>query len=462
MKEKKKLAIPETLVILFLIIVLVTCLTYLIPAGEFEREVNETTGQTMVIPGTYHQVEQSPVSFLSIPVKLYDALGEAVGMIMFVLMMGGALGIISATKAMDLFALKCASVLKGKEKIAIFLLAFVFGILGTTMGFGIEAVAFVPMMIAFSRSLGYDKMVGIGILMLAALGGSTAGILNPFNVGMAQTIAEVPMFSGAWLRIVIFALVIISLSIYLIRYGEKVKKEPTKSILYGLPEEEEENIAELGEVKVTGNQYAVMVLVLVGLIGLVYGATKLGWSMREIAALFFVLGVVSGFVVKMNPNEITREFISGIKLVVGGAIVIGFARAIQLVLTDGMIIDTLVYYLSNVVQVLPGALRGAGMYIAQTIINLFIVSSSGQAVAVMPIMTPLADIVGISRQTAVLAFQLGDGFTNYLYPTCAALFVNLAAAKVPYGRWVKFYLPLLGIWTLIGLAAVIFATLIGY
>ena len=459
---KKKLAVPETLVILTLIILLVTALTYIVPAGEFERVTNETTGQTMVVPDTYHQVDQTPVSFLSLPTKLYDALTDASGMIFFVVMVGGALGIITSTKAMDLLAMKSAHALKGKEALAVLLLSTVFGILGTTLGFGIEAVAFMPMMIAFSNSLGYDKMVGVGIIMLAALGGSTAGILNPFNVGLAQSIAELPMFSGAWLRIVLFILIILSASIYLIRYGEKVKKDPTKALLYHLPQEEHAVEYDLEDVTITKAHIGVMLIVAAALVILIYGSARLGWSMREIAALFFVMGILSGAIMKYSPNKITREFISGIKMVIGGAIVIGFARAIQLVLTDGMIIDTFIFYLSNMVQLLPGVLRAAGMYIAQIIINLFIVSSSGQAVAVMPIMTPLSDLVGISRQTAVLAFQLGDGFTNYLYPTCAALFVNLAAAKVPYEKWVKFYLPILGVWTALGLATVIFATIIGY
>ena len=240
-----------------------------------------------------------------------------------------------------------------------------------------------------------------------------------------------------------------------------MKKDPTKALLYGIHEEAVEGAQQHVE-KLTKRQIAVLLCLLISLGVIVYGSSQLAWGMGEIAALFFVLCLVVGIAMGYTPNKISKEFVAGVKTIIGGAIVIGFARAIQIVLTDGMIIDTVVYALTGAVAILPGFLRAAGMYIAQIIINLFIVSSSGQAAAVMPIMIPVADLVGISRQTAVLAFQLGDGFTNYIYPTCAALFVNLSAAKVPYGKWCKFYAPLLGIWTVIGLVAVVIATVIGY
>ncbi len=458
---KKRLKMPTAAVILVCVAIFVAILTYIVPAGSYTRVEDPVTGRTIVDADSYTRVEQSPVSVLKVPEYLYDGLVGAGSMIMYVFIIGGSLGIITATKAVELGAKKLSYVLRNRKAIAIFCMCMIFGVLGTTLGFGIEAVAFMPMCIAFSVSLGYDKMVGAAIIMLGTLAGSCAGVANPTSTGIAQELAEVPMFSGAWLRIIVLIVTEIILTLYLVRYGNRVKADPSKSVLYG---SDEANVDEftMPDVNISKRQIMVLIAVVLGIALLVYGSAKLGWSYKQISALFIVLGLVCGLCNGYGINEISNQFIAGVKSVAGGAVIIGFARAVNLILTDGMIIDTVIHAMSYVVNALPHMFRGAGMYLCQMLINLFIVSSSGQAVATMPIMIPLGDLAELTRQTTVLAFNFGDGWSNFLYPTCAALFLQLSTAKISYGKWVKFYLPLLGIWTAFGIIVMIFATVIGY
>lgn len=460
---KKKFVLPDTLCIILFIILLTALLTYIIPAGSFERQVNESTGQTLVVAGSYTRApQQAPVSFFSLPKLLYGGITGNASLIAFLLMCGGALGVMTSTKAIDKFALKVAHALRGKDWVAILVMTTFFGVLGTTMNFSLEAVAFIPMMMAFSVSMGYDKLVGVGIVLLGSLGGATAGVLAPYSTVIAQTIAELPPYSGAWLRVLLFIALITTASLYLYRYGKRVKADQAASLLYGTEEAQVEAAAAGQDLSMNWREIGVVVDLLACLALLVWGALAKGWSYGEISGLFFVMALVAGLLMRYPLNSLSAAYIGGCRSIVAGCLVVGFVKTIQLVMNQGQITDTIINAFAGGISVLPGFLRGVAMYISQMFINLFIVSSSGQAVAVMPVMVPVADLVGVSRQTAVLAFQLGDGFSNYLYPTCASLFVLLAEAKVSFGKWVKFYWPIFLRWTLIGFAAVLLAGLVGY
>lgn len=287
--------------------------------------------------------------------------------------------------------------------------------------------------------------------------------MNPFTVGVAQGIAELPLFSGIGMRIVIWFIMIIVTSIYVLRYAGKVKSDPKLSLVADLEIEEKHKQIDLSKSeKMSGRDIAIVLTVVIMMCVLVYGVFKYGWYLTEICALFIIMAVVAGFVGGFGPSRIATEFVAGAKDIVFGALVVGVARAILVVMEQGLIIDSVVHALASVITALPKSIAAIGMYVVQVIINFFIPSGSGQAAATMPIMTPLADVIGLTRQTAVLAYQFGDGFTNSIIPTSAALMANLSVAKVPYEKWVKFITPLMGIWIVIGAVFMVIATIMNY
>ncbi|MGN0315797.1 MAG: YfcC family protein, partial [Fusicatenibacter sp.] len=328
-------------------------------------------------------------------------------------------------------------------------------------GMSSEVMIFIPIGITLALSLGLDKVTGVAMIAMGAASGFTAGLLNPFNVGVAQDIAELPMFSGIGYRAVILAVLLVIDTVYIIAYEKKVKAHPEKSILYGLPESDEYRFDE-SSASISKRQILVLVEVAVGFIVLIYGLGKLDWYFEEMSALFLVMGVLAGIINGYGPNKIASTFGKGAAGITVGALIVGVAKGVELVLSDAQILDTIVYAIANVVNALPHTFQAVGMFIAQSFINCLITSGTGQAAVTMPLMTPVADLVGITRQTAVLAFQLGDGFSNSILPTSSALMGYLVVSKIPYPKWLKFMVPLFLLWTLAGCIFMVIAVAIGY
>lgn len=461
-KKKFRFEFPHVLALLVALVILATAMTYVVPAGTYDRVKNEDNGYTVVVPGSYHTIEQQPVSFLDIPGKLFDSFVKASDIIAFVFIVGGAFAIVMATGAIDTFCVSAARKFAGKEKFLLVGLMFVFSILGSTEGMSTEGVAFIPMAIVLCSALGYDRLTAVSVVMLGALCGYAAGALNPFNTGIAQVLAELPMFSGLAYRLVVHVVLLAVLSFFVVRYAEKVKADPTKSLLYGEDYEIDDNSGVDTNAKMTTRQIVILCTVLAGFAVLIYGTLKLGWWLSEMAGLFLVLGLVCGLIGKLRINEICKIFSDGAGLLVSGALMIGFARAIQMVMESGCIIDTIVYALSNLVSLLPTVLQSTGVYLIQSLLNVVLTSSNVQVVVTMPILIPVGDLVGVSRQATVLAFQLGDGFSNMLLPTWGTLMSILAVAKISYQKWVKYAWKIFVAWTLAGVVLMIVATLIGY
>lgn len=462
-KAKFKFRFPHVLALLIFLVVLATALTYIVPAGSYDRVLNEENGYTVVVPESYHRIDQQPVSFLSIPSTLFKSFVKAADIIAFVFIVGGAFAIIMQTGAINAFCVAAARKFAGKEKILLIGLMLVFSVLGSVEGMATEGVAFIPMAIVLCTALGYDRMTAVSVVMLGALCGYTAGALNPFSTGIAQVLAELPMFSGLVYRLVAHVVLLALLSLLVVRYAEKVRKDPTKSLLYG----DEAYVAAGNDpidtnAKMTVRQTIVLCVVLLGFGLLIYGTLELGWWLAEMAGLFLVMGVVCGLVGKLKINDICKTFSDGAGVLVSGALMIGFARAIQMVMDAGGIIDTIVFALSNAVSLLPPVLQSTGIYLIQSLLNVVMTSSNVQVVVTMPILIPVADLVGVSRQACVLAFQLGDGFSNMLLPTWGTLMSILAVAKIPYQKWVKYAWSIFLTWTLAGVALMVIASLIGY
>lgn len=460
-KQKKKWKTPHTFVILVAIIIIAAIATYLIPAGEFTRFKDAATGKTLVEAGSYHRIASSPLNPLLIPSAIYTGIVKSASTITFMLIIGGAFEVITSTGALTALCKKLSKTFSKHKYAVIPVFLTLFSIFGFTMGMSSEVMIFVPIGITLALFLGLDKVTGTAMIALGAAVGFTAGILNPFNVGVAQDIAELPLFSGMAYRIVILVILLAATSAYIIIYAKKVAANPEKSVIYGIQEDTEYTFEDVSD-SISKSQIAVLVIMAAGFGILIYGLSKKGWYFEEMSGLFIFMGIACGLVSGYGPSRIAKEFGNGAKGIVVGCLIIGIARTVEVILSDAKILDTIVYGIVNIVNVMPGSIKAVGMFICQSLINCVIVSGTGQAAVTMPLMVPVSDLVGISRQTAVLAFQLGDGFSNSVLPMSSSLMGYLAVSKIPYSKWLKFMMPLFLIWTALGCLFMLGALIIGY
>lgn len=461
--DKRKFKVPHTYVILFAVIIIMSLLTYIIPAGEFDRVEDPTTGRSVVAADSFHEVDQNPTKFFDLFKSVPKGMKAASSIVFFIFIVGGAFQIITGTGAIEAGIGKIAVGLKGKEKLMIPIFIALFAAAGGTFGMAEEAIVFVPIGIALARALGYDAITGTAMITLGAAVGFSSGFMNPFTVGVAQGISELPLFSGIAFRFVILGVMFIITTWYVMRYANKVKENPSKSIVRSLEIEEKDKVIDLSNIpKLEKRHYLVLLTVIVGFAFIIYGVFELGWYITEIGATFLAMGIIGGFLGKLGPSRVAEEFVIGAKSIVFGALVVGIARGILVVMQDGVIIDSIINGLASAIQTLPKSIAVIGMYIVQVIINFFIPSGSGQAAATMPIMAPLADLIEVNRQVAVTAYQFGDGFTNSIIPTSAALMGVLSIAKISYEKWVKFLWPLMLIWIGTGAVFLIVANAINY
>ena len=460
-KQKKKWKTPHTFVILVTIIIIAAIATYLIPAGEFTRFKDAATGKTLVEAGSYHRIASNPLNPLLIPSAIYTGIVKSASTITFMLIIGGAFEVITSTGALTALCKKLSKTFSKHKYAVIPVFLTLFSIFGFTMGMSSEVMIFVPIGITLALFLGLDKVTGTAMIALGAAVGFTAGILNPFNVGVAQDIAELPLFSGMAYRIVILVILLAATSAYIIIYAKKVAANPEKSVIYGIQEDTEYTFEDVSD-SISKSQIAVLVIMAAGFGILIYGLSTKGWYFEEMSGLFIFMGIACGLVSGYGPSRIAKEFGNGAKGIVVGCLIIGIARTVEVILSDAKILDTIVYGIVNIVNVMPGSIKAVGMFICQSLINCVIVSGTGQAAVTMPLMVPVSDLVGISRQTAVLAFQLGDGFSNSVLPMSSSLMGYLAVSKIPYSKWLKFMMPLFLIWTLLGCLFMLGALIIGY
>lgn len=458
----KKSRVPHTYVIICGFVILMAILTYVIPAGSYSTVFNEEIGKDVIDPNSFEYVEKSPVSLLSLLTSVTLGMQGVGDVIFFVFIIGGSMEIINATGAIEHGVGTLArNKFMGKFFIPVF--AFVFGLMGATFGASDELVVFAPIGVAVAHAFGYDALTGLSAVTLGVACGFNAGFLNPFSTGVAQSIAELPMYSGIELRIVVFVIMFAVTVWYIMRYAKKVKADPKASIVYGCRCETEKEDVDISQIAKMGKRdVAIMLLFVAGIIFMVYGVFNWEWYIDEMSGIFIAVGVIAGIIGGLNLNKIANTFVEGAASLTFGALVTGFAKAIVIVMEEGQIMDTIIHALSQAVIALPTGISVVGMFIVQIIVNFFIPSSTGQAATIMPIMIPLSDIVQVTRQTAVLCFQFGDGFSNSIIPTSTVLMSYLAVTKVPYNKWFKFIWPLMLIWICIGAVILIAANLINY
>ncbi len=454
-----KIKSPNTYFLLFSLLFVTAILTWIIPGGEYERIV--VNGKEMVDGDSFRFIDSKPQGIADILMSPAKGFVDAALIIGFVLLIGGAFGVFKKTAAVDSTIMSIAKA-HGKSRVLrvllIPVLMILFSLAGAIFGMSEEVIPFILVFVPMALILGYDTITGVAIPFVAAGAGFAGAFLNPFTVGIAQNIAQLPLFSGIVYRIICWLFITSVTIFFVVRYANKVKRNPELSLTYEQDKQKrkEINLSDIENHKgISTNHKLVLITFVLGILVLIYGVLSFGWYIEEISAVFLVLGILVGIVGRLSIKEITDSFISGAKDLVGTALVIALARGILILSQDGKIIDTMLYSLSQPISAMHPIVSSQAMFLVQTLINFFVPSGSGQAVLTMPIMAPLSDIVNVTRQTAVLAFQFGDGFSNMIIPTSAVTMGVLTLADIPWEKWARWILPLEIIFLIIGLLLLI-------
>ena len=503
MEKKKGFQMPHTYIIIFGVILFAALLTVFIPLGKYDtKEITymqngvEKT-RTVLDPESFQYIldengnkvtkaapifgtedfgGQGILNYVFEGMTVGDKNGTAVGIIAFILVVGGAFGIVLRTGAIESGIMRVIALTNGREILLIPILVVLFSLGGAVFGMGEEAIPFVMILVPMFIAMGYDAVVGIMCSYVSTQIGFGSSWMNPFSVGVAQGIAGIDVFSGAGFRMVmwvVFTALGCGMTMF---YASKVKKTPTISVAYESDQYFRDQNEKTG--LDNGHNFGIgHILVLLTLaatvIWVIWGVMVKGYYMAEIATQFFIMGIVSGVIGvifhlnNMKLNDIASSFKDGAKDLIGAALVVAMAQGIMQVLggsdpTTPTVINTIMYGISQALSGLSGAFAAVLMYLFQSVFNFFVVSGSGQAAITMPIMAPLADLLGVSRQTSVLAFQLGDAFTNLIVPTSGCLIGSLAIAKIEWSNWIKFMWKFLGILMIGAIITILIAVGIGF
>ncbi len=432
--------IPHPVVILFIIIIFVTILTYIIPAGSFEREIVD--GRSRVVPGTYKSLPSKPVHLLNMFKALPLGFKTAAEIIFAVLAGGIMFGILEKTRMIEnVIGTTIRKLGLERRFLIVVLVTYIYGMLGVAVGYE-NNIAMVPIAAVLSLALGGDLILAAGMSVGAITVGFGLSPINPYTVGIGHQIAEMPIFSGAMIRSILCFTGLTLLALFNVRYFKKIIKDPSKSLGKGLDVEGLSLSQSIDDYRISRNNYLVLFIFLGGLAFMLFGIFTYEWYINEISAVFIMIAVASGIVAGLNGNEISETAFKSISLAAPGAFMVGYATSIKVLLEMGEIADTICYRLADWLTFLPSELAAVSMSAAQSFINLFIPSGSGQALATLPIMIPVGDLLGLTRQTTILAFQIGDGVTNLFNPTLGGLIAMLALCRVPLDRWIRFIFPL--------------------
>lgn len=437
--------IPHTFTIVFALIVLAAMMTWFIPAGEFLRETVD--GREVVVNDSFHYVDSAPQTW-QIFSALFNGFVDKADIIIFILMVGGAFWILNNSHAIDVGVMSFLRRVRrlsrykliqwlGVENIIITLVMMLFSLFGAIFGMSEETIAFVVVFIPLAIQMGYDSIVGVCMCYVAAHIGFAGAMLNPFTIGIAQGIADLPLFSGLEYRVFCWVVLTVIGIAFVLWYAHRVKAKPERSPVYKLDSYWRERQENTQHSSLTIQHSLILVILLLTIVALVVGVLKFGWYIEEISALFLAMGILSGIVDKQGADNIAKLFLAGCKDILSAALVVGLASGIIFILRDGHVIDTILYGLTRSLAELGEVASLGVMYVFQTLLNIVMPSGSAKAALTMPIMTQFADLIDVSRQTTVLAFQFGDGFTNMLTPTSGVLIGVLGIARIPYGTWLK-------------------------
>jgi uncharacterized ion transporter superfamily protein YfcC len=469
--EPRRFRFPTAFTILFGLIVLVAALTWLVPAGQYERVHNPALDRDVPVAGTYTQTEPNPQGVFDVimaPIGgLYNPAtneANAIDVAVFVLVIGGFIGVVTSTGAINAGIGSAMVALKGREKWLIPLLMALFAFGGTTYGMAEETLAFYMLLIPIMIAARYDAVTAVAVILLGAGVGVLGSTVNAFATVIASDAAGIPFTQGLVLRLVILVLTWIACVAYVMRYAEKVRLDPTKSLVYDMKAENEAHfLSEHQGDKLEFTAMHKLVLAIFGLtfVVMIWGVLKGGWWMGEMSGLFLASAILVGLVTWPGEKNFVDAFVAGARDLLGVALIIGLARGIVVVMDAGKITDTILHWAELSVAGLGEVAFINVMYWLQVLMSFFVPSSSGLAVLSMPIMAPVADFAGVGRELVVTAYQSANGLVNLINPTFAVVMGALAIGRVPYERWLRFMWPLLVILTLIIMACLSIAALIG-
>ena len=407
--------LPNTYVIIAALIVLCAVLTWFLPGGQY------VTGGDGTL--SYEKLRAEPQTW-QVFSAVYHGFVKQAGIIIFILVVGGAFWLLNATGAVDAGIRRLIAGIGRKDKAVLVALTLLFSLGGAVFGMSEEAIPFVGIVVPLVVSLGYDAFMGLLVVYVASNIGFSSAFLNPFTVGIAQEMAGLPLFSGMGYRIFCWAFLTLLLCVFVVLYARKSRKAPG-----------DDTQAEAAPL--SARQKGILAVLFLTVAALITGVTLWGWYMSEITALFLGMGILCGIIAGFPANRIADELIAGAKDILSAALVVGFASGIVIILQDGKIVDSILHALQNALDGTGEASSLAAMYGIQALINFLIPSATAKAAITIPIMAPFSDLVGVSRQAMVLAFQFGDGFTNMITPTSGVLMAALAMARVPYEKWVR-------------------------
>lgn len=433
---------------LFGIIIIAAILSYILPAGSYERALVD--GRQRVIPDSYKILDASPVGFLDIFRALSIGFSKASDIIFLVLVSGAMFGILEKTKMVENTVGTIVKTLGLKRKyFIVVMVTFVYGLLGVAVGYE-NNIAMVPIAAILSLAIGGDLMLAAGISVGAITVGFGLSPINPYTVGIGHKIAEMPLFSGALLRSILCFIGLSALAWYNVRYFKKITADKDKSMSKGLNIDGFQLSGAIEGYSITPNNWLVLLVFIGGLAFMLFGVFTYHWYLIEISSMFVIIAILAGIVSRMNPTTFSETILKSIGMVAPGAFMVGYARTISVILEMGNIGDTIAFQLSDMLKTMPTYVAAIFMSIAQCGINLVIPSGSGQALATLPIMIPVGDVLGLTSQTTILAFQIGDGVTNLFNPTLGGLIAMLSLCRVPFDRWLRYIFPLTFILLFIG------------
>jgi uncharacterized ion transporter superfamily protein YfcC len=453
----EKLRFPHPLVLHVACIAVGAALTYLLPAGQFERVEDPENGRKVVVAGTYHRVEQAPVDPVEAVVAIPKGLVDASLVVFFVFLVGGAFAVVDKTGVLRHAVEWLLARLGGRDWLVVIVVSLLFAAGGAFENMQEEIIALVPVLLLLTRRMGWDPLTAAAMSVGAAAVGSSFSPYNPFQVLIAQHVAELPQASGALFRLVFLA---VALSIWIfatLRYARRARVAPPADGAAVELVEEEEPAPPISNARAV----AILAIVAATIAVFVWSVTLLHWDFDRLAAIFFAMGIAVGLVGGLGLEGTAEGYVEGFRSMAFAGILIGFARAISVVLSDGHVIDTIVYGLSLPLQGMPAILSGLGMMILHALVHVPVPSVSGQAVLTMPVLVPLSDLLGITRQATVLAYQYGAGLCELVTPTNGGLLAVLAAAGVRFEHWLKFTVPLALVLFALGFVAVAIAIAIG-
>ena len=479
MDRRPRLRIPHVFVLLSGVILVCAVATWIVPSGRYDRAVRTVEGKerTLLVPGTFTRLDKhvslrglvlgdeapgraTPVGLHGVLTAVPRGLEKASDIVFFIFVIGGAFGILQRTGVITAGLGRLLERLGDRGPLLTVVLMTVLAAGGSTLGMGEEFIPLVPVFLVVAHRLGYDRIYALAVVYLSAAVGFAAATTNPFTVNVAQGIAEVPLSSGLTLRLVFFACALALTLAYVLRYAARVKADPSRSLTAGDPYVPE-GATGAGE-RYEGRHTAILVVCGGIFVFILFAVQRYGWWMADMAGGFLLMGVAAAALGRLSLAEGTAAFVDGMREMLVAALVVGFARGISVVLEDGLIMDTVIHGAATVLGQVPRYVAVVGMLGFESVLNLLVPSGSGQAAVTVPLMAPLADILGITRQTAVLAFTMGDGFSNTVIPTSGILMAMLSLARVSYGTWLRFMGPLFLLLMALSSAFLVVAVAIGY